>query len=252
MSILCMRTKKDSSGRHLRDHNGYLVNFDSDGRLYSRCYMYNCWHKHDDDYYCGPVPCNLTFGAEKTCSNSSCPRFHYKEEVKIMAKRLELTAAPPKKLLNFLEIFTPEQFRFIMTTDEQKHYYENLKMQRAYKPRDYVPAPAPAPAQVSAPAPPVAQALVMPDMAKMFQLFMQQQAMNNFFAMTSASAPGMQSFMQSFMSSFVPSISQSAITSDRIPPLPPAPVQTRLPLLSLPPLPPPPPPPAASDRKSVV
>jgi len=116
-------------------------------------------------------------------------------------------------------------------------------MKRAYKPSNFspepiiepaaapAPVPAPAPAPVPAPAPqapPVAQAPVIPDVAKMFQLFMQQQAMNNFLAMTSASAPG----MPNFMSSFMPSISQSV---SQIPPLPPAP--PRLPLLPMPPAP---------------
>ena len=198
--------------------------------------MPHCRNGHDEDYYHGPVPCNLTFGAERNCHNSSCPRFHFRQEVKDMVKYLE---AFPKKLLNFLEIFTPNQFKFIMSIEEQKHYYQNLKMRRVYKPDDFMPfqapAPVPAPAPAPAPAPVLAPAPtpLMPDMAKMFESFMQQQFMNNFMAtMAGASMPG--------MPSFIPGISQSS-SAVQMPllPLPLPPPQTASQYV-IPPLPPPP------------
>lgn len=225
MSYLCLRTKKDSSGRQLRDRYGYLINFE-DGVLLSRCYIPHCRNGHDEDYYHGPVPCNLTFGAERNCHNSACPRFHFRKDVKDMVKYLE---AFPKKLLNFLEIFTPEQFKFIMSIEEQKHYYQNLKMRRIYKPDDFMPfqAPPPAPVPVPAPMPAPMLAPLMPDMAKMFESFMQQQFMNNFMAtMTGTSITG--------MPSFIPGISQSSQI-----PFPPPQIQTSSHYV-IPPLPPPP------------
>jgi hypothetical protein len=232
MSFQCIRTKKDNYGEQLRDRDGYLINFDPDGKLYSRCYITGCYSRHDDDYYHGPVPCNLTFGFETQCRNYSCPRFHFKEDVRNMAKSLD-----SKQILNFLEVFTPEQFRFIWTIEEQNYFYEKFKMKRAYKPYDFTPAPAalptptptPAPVPAPAPAPVPAPALlptpsfVMPDMAKMFELFMQQQMMNNF--MATMTAPGMPSFI-------------SGTSSIQMPPQPLAPAPAQMVI------PPPPPPPA--------
>jgi hypothetical protein len=267
MSSQCVRTKKDIYGEQLRDRNGYLINFDPDGILYSRCYLTGCCNQHDTDYYRGPVPCNLTFGSERKCNNSSCPRFHYKDDVRNMAKYID-----SKKILNFLEIFSPEQFRFIWTIEEQNYYYDKFKMKRAYKPY-FTPESAPASAPASAPepahtratallpTPAPAPSFVMPDMAKMFELFMQQQMMNTFMATMTAPgmpapgmpalgmpspgmpAPGMPALgmpapgMPALgMTSFIPGISSSMSSSNQMPPLPPAPAQMVIP--------PPPPPPA--------
>lgn len=241
MSFQCIRTKKDNYGEQLRDRDGYLINFDPDGKLYSRCYITGCYNTHDSDYYHGPVPCNLTFGLESRCSNYSCPRFHFKDDVRSMAKHLD-----SKQLLNFLEIFTPDQFRFVWTIEEQNDFYEKFKMKRAYKPYDFTsksasapaamptpaPAPAPAPAPLPAPAllptPAPASSFGMPDMAKMFELYMQQQMMNTFMASMTAPgmiAPGMPlpGMPVPGMPSFVPSISSSMSSSIQMPSLPPAP-----------------------------
>jgi hypothetical protein len=271
MSFQCIRTKKDNYGEQLRDRDGYLINFDPDGKLYSRCYITGCYNTHDSDYYHGPVPCNLTFGLESRCSNYSCPRFHFKDDVRSMAKHLD-----SKQVLNFLEIFTPDQFRFVWTIEEQNDFYEKYKMKRAYKPYDFKPVPAalptpahaptsaplsalalaalPAPSSVLAamPAPALAPALlptpapvssfVMPDMAKMFELFMQQQMMNTF--MATMTAPGMPSFVPGNTSSM-----SSSIQMPSLPPAPasaaaasavPAPAATAAQMV----IPPPPPPPA--------
>jgi len=151
-----------------------------------------------------------------------------------------------KQILNFLEIFTPDQFRFVWTIEEQNDFYEKFKMKRAYKPYDFKPksasapaamptpasAPAPAPAPLPAPAllptPAPASSFGMPDMAKMFELYMQQQMMNTFMASMTAPgmiAPGMPlpGMPVPGMPSFVPSISSSMSSSIQMPSLPPAP-----------------------------
>jgi hypothetical protein len=180
-----------------------------------------------------------------------------------MAKHLD-----SKQLLNFLEIFTPDQFRFVWTIEEQNDFYEKFKMKRAYKPYDFTsksasapaalptpasapaPAPAPLPAPALLPTPAPASSFGMPDMAKMFELYMQQQMMNTFMASMTAPgmiAPGMPlpGMPVPGMPSFVPGISSSMSSSIQMPSLPPfpasaAPAPASAAQMVIPPPPPPP------------
>jgi hypothetical protein len=199
-----------------------------------------------------------------------------------MAKHLDT-----KQILNFLEIFTPDQFRFVWTIEEQNDFYKKFKMKRAYKPYDFkplpaaLPTPAPAPTSASAPAPlpaPVpalapallptsatASSFGMPDMTKMFELYMQQQMMNTFMATMTAPgmiAPGMPvpgmpvpgmpvpgmpvpGMPVPGMPSFVSGISSSMSSSIQMPSLPPAPAPASAAATAAQMVIPPPPPPPA-------
>ena len=153
---LCLRVLRDSQGRQLRDSSRFLVNWSDEGVLHARCYFSTCSNEHDSDYYCGSVLCYY-YMSEKRCSSERCMRFHTPQEVREMAERLK--SSP--KLLNFLEIMTPEQFRMTFSLEEQQDYYDKLKMKRSYKPVDFspvaladraplLPTPAPAPALATA------------------------------------------------------------------------------------------------------
>jgi hypothetical protein len=229
---LCLRVLRDSQGKQLRDSSGFLINWSDEGVLHSRCYISSCYNEHDRDYYCGSVLCNY-YMSEKRCSNERCMRFHTAQEVREMAERLK--SSP--KLLNFLEIMTPEQFRLTFSLEEQRDYYDKLKMKKSYRPVDFspvslanrvsaplLPTPAPAPAHTQA-----------PDISAMIEIFNRQQELIRslmpapisgfqfpaFSSSSSMSMPPIPPNFPTYLTGSLPEIQSSHSTI--IPPLPPPP-----------------------------
>ena len=136
--MLCKHAIRDSNNNQLRDSDGFLVNWKPDGFLYKRCYINDCIHKHDSDYYYGSVICNF-YENKLVCYNQYCRKFHKIEDVR--ERYFSLKNYSSQRLMNFLETFTPEQFRITFSLNEQKELYRDYKLKKIYKPiDDYAPS----------------------------------------------------------------------------------------------------------------